>query len=79
VLYNLIESETKTLMLANARVEYAFTVVDPAVVPGATCQPQAHAHGRVGVFSSAWWPVCSPRGSATSSSESVLPLDTSSP
>jgi uncharacterized protein involved in exopolysaccharide biosynthesis len=30
-LYNLIESETKTLMLANARTEYAFTIVDPAV------------------------------------------------
>jgi len=32
-LYNLIESETKTNMLANTRKEYAFTVVDPAVVP----------------------------------------------
>ncbi len=30
-MYNLIENETKTLMLANARAEYAFTVVDPAV------------------------------------------------
>lgn len=33
VLYNLIENETKTQMLANARMEYAFTVVDPAVAP----------------------------------------------
>lgn len=33
VMYNLIESETKTLMLANARAEYAFTIVDPAVMP----------------------------------------------
>jgi len=32
-LYNLIESETKTNMLANTRKEYAFTVVDPAVIP----------------------------------------------
>ncbi|MHB8721393.1 MAG: Wzz/FepE/Etk N-terminal domain-containing protein [Steroidobacteraceae bacterium] len=32
-LYNLVENETKTLMLANARVEYAFTVIDPAVPP----------------------------------------------
>jgi len=32
-LYNLIESETKTNMLANTRREYAFTVVDPAVIP----------------------------------------------
>jgi uncharacterized protein involved in exopolysaccharide biosynthesis len=31
VIYNLIESEMKTLMLANARAEYAFTVIDPAV------------------------------------------------
>jgi uncharacterized protein involved in exopolysaccharide biosynthesis len=33
VLYNLVENETKTQMLANARPEYAFTVVDPAVTP----------------------------------------------
>jgi hypothetical protein len=33
VMYNLIESETKTLMLANGRTEYAFQVVDPAVAP----------------------------------------------
>ncbi len=32
-LYSLVENETKTLMLANARVEYAFTVIDPAVPP----------------------------------------------
>lgn len=31
VMYNLIETETKTLMLAAGRIEYAFTVVDPAV------------------------------------------------
>jgi uncharacterized protein involved in exopolysaccharide biosynthesis len=33
VMYNLIENETKTLMLANGRAEYAFQVVDPAVAP----------------------------------------------
>jgi uncharacterized protein involved in exopolysaccharide biosynthesis len=33
VMYNLIESETKTNMLANARPDYAFTVIDPAVAP----------------------------------------------
>jgi len=32
-LSNLIESETKTLMLANGRQDYAFRVVDPAVPP----------------------------------------------
>jgi uncharacterized protein involved in exopolysaccharide biosynthesis len=39
VMYNLIEAETKTLMLANARVEYAFTVVDPAVPPETRISP----------------------------------------
>lgn len=33
VMYRLVEEETKTQMLANARQEYAFTIVDPAVVP----------------------------------------------
>lgn len=33
VMYNLIETETKRLMLANSRVDYAFTVIDPAVAP----------------------------------------------
>ena len=33
VLYTLIENETKTLMIANGRTEYAFQVVDPAVPP----------------------------------------------
>lgn len=33
VMYNLIESETRTLMLANGRPEFAFQVVDPAVAP----------------------------------------------
>jgi uncharacterized protein involved in exopolysaccharide biosynthesis len=40
VIYGLIESETKTLMLANARADYAFTVVDPAVVPEARVRPK---------------------------------------
>lgn len=39
-IYNLIESETKTLMLANARFEYAFTVVDPAVPPEIRSSPK---------------------------------------
>jgi uncharacterized protein involved in exopolysaccharide biosynthesis len=32
-MYNLIENETKSLMVANGRVDYAFEVVDPAVAP----------------------------------------------
>jgi uncharacterized protein involved in exopolysaccharide biosynthesis len=39
-LYGLIENETKTLMLANARVEYAFTVIDPAVPPERKFSPR---------------------------------------
>jgi uncharacterized protein involved in exopolysaccharide biosynthesis len=31
VIYGLIESQTKALMWANGRTEYAFTIVDPAV------------------------------------------------
>ncbi len=33
VMYSLIENETKTLMIANGRTDYAFEVVDPAVPP----------------------------------------------
>lgn len=40
VMYNLIESETKTLMLANARAEYAFVIVDPAVPPEIRISPR---------------------------------------
>lgn len=39
-MYGLIESQTKTLMLANGRVEYAFTVIDPAVPPEMRIKPQ---------------------------------------
>lgn len=40
VMYRLIENETKTLMLAKGRVDYAFTPVDPAVVPELRASPQ---------------------------------------
>jgi uncharacterized protein involved in exopolysaccharide biosynthesis len=40
VMYNLIESETKTLMLASSRAEYAFSVVDPAVPPEQRVSPR---------------------------------------
>jgi uncharacterized protein involved in exopolysaccharide biosynthesis len=40
VMYNLVESETKTLMLASGRKEYALTVVDPAVPPEKRISPQ---------------------------------------
>jgi uncharacterized protein involved in exopolysaccharide biosynthesis len=40
VLYNLVEKQTQTLMLANARPEYAFTTVDPAVPPEERASPR---------------------------------------
>ncbi len=33
VMYELVQNETKTLMLANARPDYAFAVIDPAIAP----------------------------------------------
>jgi uncharacterized protein involved in exopolysaccharide biosynthesis len=39
-LYSLIESETKKLMLANGRIEYAFRIVDPAVAPEVRHSPK---------------------------------------
>jgi LPS O-antigen subunit length determinant protein (WzzB/FepE family) len=43
VMYDLIKTETKTLMLANGRVDYAFRVVDPAVPPAQRSKPQRAA------------------------------------
>lgn len=40
VFYELIESETKTLMLASGKSDYAFTIVDPAVAPEARLWPK---------------------------------------
>jgi uncharacterized protein involved in exopolysaccharide biosynthesis len=40
VMYDLVEDQTKTLMLANAQDEYAFTVVDPAVPPEERISPK---------------------------------------
>jgi uncharacterized protein involved in exopolysaccharide biosynthesis len=39
-LSNLIESETKKLMLAKARSEYAFRIIDPAVTPEVRHSPK---------------------------------------
>lgn len=38
--YALIEAQTKSLMLAHGRVEYAFTIVDPAVPPELRFSPR---------------------------------------
>jgi uncharacterized protein involved in exopolysaccharide biosynthesis len=39
-IYRLIEGETKSLMLAHSRVQYAFTVVDPAITPEVRVSPR---------------------------------------
>lgn len=40
VFYQLIEQETRTVMLANVQKEYAFQTVDPAVVPQEKSEPK---------------------------------------
>lgn len=40
VFYQLIESETRTIMLANAQSEYVFKTVDPAVIPQEKSEPK---------------------------------------
>jgi uncharacterized protein involved in exopolysaccharide biosynthesis len=50
VMYNLIEQQTKTLMLANGRIEYAFTIVDPAVTPEVRVRPWRSLITLTGVF-----------------------------
>ena len=40
VMYNIIETETRTVMLAKGRPDYAFEVVDPAVAPELKSRPQ---------------------------------------
>jgi uncharacterized protein involved in exopolysaccharide biosynthesis len=49
LMYSLIESETKTLMLANGRAEYAFAVVDPARVPEIRVSPRRTLMAAVGL------------------------------
>jgi uncharacterized protein involved in exopolysaccharide biosynthesis len=50
VMYELIESETKSLMWANGRREYAFTVVDPAVPPEMRSSPHRTVMVLAGLF-----------------------------
>jgi len=50
VMYHLIESETKVLMLANGRAEYAFTVVDPAVAAQQRYRPRRRLLATVGLL-----------------------------
>jgi uncharacterized protein involved in exopolysaccharide biosynthesis len=48
--YRLIEAETKSLMLAHGRVEYAFTIVDPAVAPEMRSSPRRTLIVMTGIF-----------------------------
>jgi uncharacterized protein involved in exopolysaccharide biosynthesis len=50
LIFSLIENETKTLMLANARTEYAFTVIDPAVPPERKIGPHGSLYAIFGAF-----------------------------
>jgi uncharacterized protein involved in exopolysaccharide biosynthesis len=48
-MYNLIESQTKTLMLAEGRAEYAFSTIDPAVPPEVSASPKKSIVMLVGI------------------------------
>ena len=40
IMFSLIEEQTKNIMLANVREEYAFKVIDPAVIPEMKVKPK---------------------------------------
>jgi uncharacterized protein involved in exopolysaccharide biosynthesis len=48
-MYNLVESETKTLMLAQGRLEYAFSTIDPAVPPEVSTSPKKSVIVLIGI------------------------------
>lgn len=50
VFYKLIEQQTQTIMLANARPEYIFQILDPAVVPEQKNEPSRALICLVGTF-----------------------------
>jgi uncharacterized protein involved in exopolysaccharide biosynthesis len=52
IMYRLVESKTSEIMMANARDEYAFIVVDPAVIPAAgnTVKPRRVVIVALGLF-----------------------------
>jgi len=51
-LYNLIEEQTKSVMLANARDEYVFKVIDSAIVPTSKVSPIGSQYMILGFFCS---------------------------
>ena len=50
VFYNLIEQQTQTIMLADVRSEYAFQVIDPAVIPEDKVSPNRAVICAFGTF-----------------------------
>lgn len=50
VFYQLIEQQTQTIMLASARPEYIFQVLDPAVIPEQKAQPSRALICIIGTF-----------------------------
>lgn len=48
--YNLIQSQTETMMLANVREEYVFKTIDPATVPEYKSEPKRAFISIVGTF-----------------------------
>jgi len=50
VFSQLIEEQTKTMMLAEVRSEYVFTTLDPAVIPEDKSSPKRGAIVFVGLF-----------------------------
>jgi len=50
VMYTLIETETKNLMIAKGRTEYAFEIVDPAIPPELKAGPHRLLNSLVGLL-----------------------------
>jgi len=49
VMYDLVQNEMQTLMLANAREEYAFSIIDPAVAPEMRISPRRRVMVMIGL------------------------------
>lgn len=49
-LYELVETQTKTIMLANVRDEYIFKVIDPAIPPESKVRPNRRLIMSLGLF-----------------------------
>ena len=50
VFYGLLQTEQKTVMLANSRAEYSFKVIDPAFAPIEAERPAKLVMATIGIF-----------------------------